>query len=692
MQRRGDCGLIGDMKILRTMQLPLFPAACLVAAIAFATAERAGGQDINPSINPSVPADEGQDPTVEERDAPIERVDVDWYSGTVEERIERVLALMSMDEKIGQLCQISVGGKSLPEGIAADIRYGRVGSVFYTGNADLTREAKRVAREESRLGIPLLTPRDVIHGFRTVFPIPLGQAATWNPELAEQAAAVAGREARAEGVNWTFAPMLDISRDARWGRIAESPGEDPYLAAQLAKAWVSGYQQGGDDWRGIAACGKHYVAYGLSEGGRDYNRAQVAGSELFNVYLKPFQAAVDSGCMSIMTGFNTINGIPATGHQPLIRGVLKEDWQFSGLVVSDWSSVVEMIPHGYAADEQQAARRAIQAGIDMEMATSTYSDYLKELVETGRIEQELVDDAVRRILRIKLQVALPPQGGSSADSMATSAPTEDSLELARKMTAQSIVLLKNEGVLPLQQSNLKRVAVIGPMADAARDQLGCWMLDGSPDEALTPLAALRASLGNDVEVSMAAALESPIDEDTSRVADAVAAAKEADVALVFVGESWWMNGEARSRVDLSLSGAQSELVRHVASTGTPTVLVCLSGRPLTIGAEVELADAVLFAWHPGTMGGPAIADLLLGVESPSGKLPVTFPKHVGQSPLYYNHPRTGRPALPDTTALVGSGRADFPRTAEVPLALHRQRSLPAIPVWLRVVVHKVRVR
>lgn len=631
---------------------------------ASALAQTAASTDINPTvpsdINPSV--GRGADSTADapKDEQPIQRVQVDWNSGAIEERVERVLALMTLDEKIGQLCQISVGGETLPDHVAADIRHGRVGSVFYTGSAKQTREAQRIALEESRLGIPLLSPRDVVHGFRTVFPIPLGQAASWNPELIEQAASVAAREARAEGVNWTFAPMLDISRDARWGRIAESPGEDPLLAAAFARACVRGYQRGGKDWRGIAACGKHFVAYGLSEGGRDYNRVQVAQGELLSVYMRPFEAAADAGCMTMMTGFNTINGVPATANASLVRGVLKHDWGFDGLVVSDWSSVLELIDHGFATDRKEAALLAFGAGVDMEMATSTFRENLRSLLDEGQMEAALIDDAVRRILRVKLQVALPTPGDRPADGDEPSKPTAESLALAEELATQSIVLLKNDGLLPLAPADLKRIAVIGPLADAARDQLGCWMLDGRESEARTPLAAIRDAVGPQVQVDYVQALDSPIDDQTEKLDAAAQAAAQADVALVFVGESWWMNGEARSRVNLDLSGAQSRLLRRVAQTGTPTVLVCLAGRPLTIGREVALSDAAFYAWHPGTMGGAALANLLVGRASPSGKLPVTFPKHVGQSPVYYNHPATGRPALAGTTALIGSGRLDYP--------------------------------
>jgi len=610
---------------------------------------------------------------------PVEPIGLDLRTGALAQRVERIMQQMTLDEKIGQLCQVAVSGETVPEAIVNDLRSGRIGSLFYTGSAAQIREAQRIAREESRLGLPLLTPRDVIHGFRTVFPIPLGQAASWDPTLIERAANISAQQAQLEGVNWTFAPMMDITRDARWGRIAESLGEDPVLASAMTRAMVRGFQgqqtnpQGETVFTGIAACAKHFVAYGLSEGGRDYNRAQVAVSELHNVFLPPFRAAVEADCLTLMTGFSSINGTPATGNKALLRGVLKSRWGFRGLVVSDWTSVKEMIPHGYAADSAEAAQRAIEAGVDMEMASSTFRDHLKELLASGQVDQQTIDQAVARVLRVKLQVALPrsakpPTAGIDLDDPSQLAkpadltkPTEESLLAARQLARKSIVLLKNQAAqLPLDKSNLKRVALIGPMADAKRDQLGCWMLDGKPEETQTLRDALSRALPPETTLRFAAGLSSPIDDDTKSIAAAARLAEESDLAIVCVGEGWMMSGEARCRVDLGLPGAQSGLVRAVTNTDTPTVLVVMAGRPLTIGAEIEQAQAVLYAWHPGTMGGPALVDLLMGVESPSGKLPVTFPKHVGQAPLYYNHPNTGRPALAGTRALLGSGRADFP--------------------------------
>lgn len=619
-------------------------------------------ESINPTINPRVDPIPLSD--VDDQAAKLPRKRFDLASGELAEVAERLLAEMTLQEKIGQLCQVGSAEAKLDGAVGEDLRSGRVGSVFYTGNAAQTREAKRLALEESRLGVPLLTPRDVIHGFRTVFPIPLGQAASWNPELAEQAAVVAADEARAEGVNWTFAPMLDIARDARWGRIAESLGEDPVLGSALATAMVRGYQQpvvmpnGETRFRGIAACAKHFAAYGLSEGGRDYNRAQVAVSELHSAILPPFRAAIDAGCVSVMTSFNTINGVPGSAHQELLKGLLKHDWGFDGLVVSDWGSVIEMIEHGFAADRREAAEMALLAGLDMEMASTTFRQNLAELVEAGAVEMADLDEAVLRVLKVKLQFATearrPPSAGPTT-------ATTDAAAVARRMARESCVLLKNErGVLPLNAESLSRIAVVGPLADAGRDQLGCWMLDGKPEESVTPLSALRSALEGKAEVEHVAALESSLDTKLDGLKAAKAAAEKADLTLVFVGEGWRLSGEARSRAKIDLPGAQPALVQAVAETGKPFVIVVLSGRPLTIGEEIGKADAVLYAWHPGTQGGPAIADLLLGAHSPSGKLPVTFPKEVGQSPLYYNHPNTGRPPVAGTRALFGSGRVDFP--------------------------------
>ncbi|WP_197531336.1 glycoside hydrolase family 3 N-terminal domain-containing protein [Posidoniimonas corsicana] len=568
--------------------------------------------------------------------------------GDLSQRVRRLVEAMTLEEKIGQMCQVTVYGQELPEAVAQAVRAGEVGSIFYTGPNDLDRAAQRIAVHESRLGIPLVVCRDVVHGFRTIFPIPLGQAASWDPELVEEAAAIAAAEASGQGVHWTFAPMVDICRDARWGRIAESLGEDPVLAGALAAAMVRGFQEPSEELGspGIAACAKHFVGYGLSEGGRDYNRAMVSNSELHNVFLAPFKASADAGLMTLMTAFNDVNGVPASGNQPLLRGVLRDDWGFDGVVVSDYESITEMIAHGYSTDPVQAAQQAVRAGVDMEMVSLSYHDTLAEQVRAGGLSESLIDEAVSRILTLKLRLNL---GERAEAQRGESRLTKHSRRVARELACRSLVLLKNEGgLLPLDASGDRRVAVIGPLADAPGEQLGCWMLDGREDESVTPLASLRDEFG-DEQVTYVRALESSVAPDSPSAAGggieaAVRAAEAADVAILFVGEDAWLSGEARCRADIALPGDQSKLVEAVAATGTPTVMVVVAGRPLNIQRELRQCDATLYAWHPGTMAGPAAADVLLGRHNPSGRLPVSMPKQVGQLPLYYNHTSTGRPS------------------------------------------------
>lgn len=565
--------------------------------------------------------------------------------------VDTLLAAMTREEKIGQVCQVFPG-----EETAEAIRQGRVGSVFYTADDDATREFQRIAVEESRLGIPLIVARDVIHGFRTMFPIPIGQASSWNPDLVERAARVAADESRRVGVHWTFAPMVDIPRDARWGRIAESCGEDPLLASRLGAAMIRGFQYRGPDGavQGVAACPKHFVAYGLAEGGRDYNRVMVSRNELRNTFLAPFKASVDAGAMTLMTAFNTVNGVPASGHRRLVRDVLKSEWGFDGIVVSDWASITEMIDHGYVADEREAAAAAFAAGVDMEMVSTSYDAHLSELIDQGRLSAATLDDAVRRVLTVKLKLGLfdAPYADASRAELLAAGHRQTAVQLAR----ESMVLLKNDGALPLAAESLKTVAVIGPFAEAPRDQLGCWTLDGRAEDSVTPLAALRDALGDDVEVQHVPCKQGAYHGDETEVAAAVAAARTADVALVFLGEGWDLSGEARSRSSLNLPGKQRQLVAALAEVDTPLVLVVSAGRPLTIGPEVQQSDAVLYAWQGGTLAGPALADLLLGRISPSGRLPVTFPKTAGQVPLYYNHPNTGRPSPADYQPPMRNGQ------------------------------------
>lgn len=573
--------------------------------------------------------------------------------------VERILAAMTLDEKIGQMCQVWPEEGRLTPAIRKSLQGGEIGSLINCPDRESIDAAQKIAREQSRLGIPLLVGRDVVHGYRTVFPIPLGQAASWNPELIEQAAAVAAEEARGQGINWTFAPMVDVGRDPRWGRIAETLGEDPQLSGMLAAAMVRGFQQEQDGrLYGVAACAKHFAAYGLSEGGRDYNRASLSLAELHNVHLPPFHDSLGAGCRTLMTTFSEVNGVPGTAHAYLLQEVLRDGWKFPGLVVSDWNSVIEMVAHGYSANAADAARQAVAAGVHMEMVSTTFHDHLATHIAQGQVPVEAVDDAVRRILCVKMELATPRDAATSSRALLR----PRSLELARRAARESIVLLKNEKeTLPLQRDKLRRIAVIGPLADAPLSQLGCWSVDGNAEDTITALAALRDACGEGVEVEYIRGLPTSVSQDVSEFDAAADAAADADVVVLFVGEDAILSGEARSRAELSLPGEQSALLRRVAKAGKPVVMVVLAGRPLTIGDECAAADVVLYAWHPGTMGGPAIVDILFGAAVPSGKLPVTIPKQVGQVPLYYGHPNTGRPSPADYRALDPERDKDLPQ-------------------------------
>ncbi len=547
-------------------------------------------------------------------------------------RIDTLLAEMTLAEKIGQLCQVQ------PEGRDQDdrVRAGGVGSLINVVGDD-ARHYQRLAVEESRLGIPLLLGRDVIHGFATIFPIPLGQAASFDPAGVRDAAATAAREAAAAGVNWTFSPMLDVVRDPRWGRVAESFGEDTLLASRMGAAMVQGYQG-----EGLAACAKHFVGYGAAQGGRDYAETAIPPRQLRDVYLPPFEAAVRAGALTLMTGFNDLDGIPATANEALVRGVLKGEWLFDGLVVSDWTSITELVIHGCAADDADAARQALLAGVDMEMASRSYRDHLEQAIASGAVPIAYVDDAVRRVLGVKERLGLfdhpfgPLRGPVSAAAAALQ---------ARQMAQRSCVLLKNEDLLPLNEG-IGRVAVIGPLADAGADQLGCWVFDADHARTHSVLAGLRERLGAH-RVRFEPGLQSCRSQNEQGFAAALDAARAADVVVLCIGEDAGLSGEAHCRAYIDLPGAQQRLLDQLAATGTPVVAVVLSGRPLALAGVIDPARAVLMAWHPGSMGGPAIADLLFG-EPPSGRLPMTLPRSVGQIPLYYNHKNTGRPPDPDS--------------------------------------------
>ena len=574
-------------------------------------------------------------------------------SDDIEQRVETLLEQMTLAEKIGQMSQLNASDGHAPDYLGDALRAGKVGSVLNVANVEIINELQRIAVEESRLGIPLIVGRDVIHGFRTIMPIPLGQAASFNPDIVRDGARVAALEAATAGINWTFAPMIDISRDARWGRIAESLGEDPYLTGVLGAAMVQGFQ--GDDLTAagtIAACAKHFAGYGASEAGRDYSATNIPENELRNVYLEPFKAAVDAGVTTFMTSFSDLDGVPATGNEFLLRQVLRDEWDFDGFVVSDWDSVRQLQVHGLTENDRESAHMAVTAGVDMEMAGDAYVSHLESLVEDGRVSVDTIDTRVANILRIKFKLGLfenPYTDPSRLPPLAS----DEALQTARKAALQSVVMLKNDDdVLPLSKDRVSSLAVIGPLADAPYEQLGTWIFDGEPELSVTPLAAIRDQLGERVSIRYVRAMETSRSKVSPAFDEAVDAARESDVAVLFLGEESILSGEAHSRADIDLPGDQAELVRRVKATGTTVIAVILAGRPLTLSNIVDHVDAILFAWHPGTMGGPAIADLLSGVESPSGKLPATFPRMVGQVPIYYNHKNTGKPPIPETTVLI----------------------------------------
>ncbi len=589
----------------------------------------------------------------------------------VDERVAALLGRMTLAEKIGQMNQVNVDDGRKPALLEEEVRDGRIGAVINLVDPARAEALQRVAVEQSRLGIPLLVGRDVIHGFRTVMPIPLGQAATWNPGLVREGARVAAVEAAAAGVNWTFAPMIDIARDPRWGRIAESLGEDPCLASRLGVAMVRGFQ--GDDLGApgaMAACAKHFAGYGASESGRDYATTNIPQNELRNVYLPPFEAAVDAGVASIMTSFSDLDGIPATANSFLLRRVLRDEWHFGGFVVSDWDSIRQLAVHGFTAGDTDSAFEAVTAGVDMDMAGGVYAAQLADLDEHGQVGIDVIDASVANILRIKFRLGLFDRPFVEREGR-PALPAEERLRVARQAALESVVLLKNDAaVLPLSRHRLRSLAVIGPLADDAYEQLGTWIFDGDPGLSVTGLQGLRHLVGGEVEIRHSRAMETTRSRSTDGFDEAVAAARACDATVLFLGEESILSGEAHSRADIGLPGAQVELVKRLRSAGKPLVAVVMAGRPLALTEVVGDLDAILFAWHPGTMGGAALADLLFGVESPSGKLPVTFPRMVGQVPVYYNRKNTGKPPTPESVVLLDDIPVRAPQTSIGNTAYH----------------------
>ncbi|MBD3217856.1 MAG: beta-glucosidase BglX [candidate division Zixibacteria bacterium] len=583
-------------------------------------------------------------------------------STTVEKKITKLIQQMTVDEKIGQLSLVnSIYGK-ISKSLKQTIADGKIGGILNEVDVNVVNELQRIAREESRLGIPLLVGRDVIHGFKTIFPIPLGLSSTWNTEIVKQCGRISAREASAAGINWTFAPMLDISRDPRWGRIAESFGEDPYLSCELAKAIISGFQ--GDDLRNpdcIAACAKHFAGYGASEGGKDYNTTNIPENELRNVYLRPFKAALDAGAVSVMTSFSDLNGIPASANVFLLKQILRHEWHFEGFVVSDWESISQLSVHGLTANNREAAYEAANAGVDMEMVSRTYADHLADLVREERISEDQIDIMVSNILRAKFRLGLFDTPLTKTDRAGNGKPHKH-LEAAKQSATQSCVLLENRhGILPLSKKELSSIAVIGPLADDPYEQLGTWIFDGDRDLSQTPLNAIKAIVDDSTEIHFCRAMETTRSKTRKGFGEAIKVSEKSDLIILFLGEESVLSGEAHCRADLNMPGNQNELIDEIAKTGKPIILVIMAGRPLLLEEIRKKVDSILYAWHPGTMAGPAIADLLFGIESPSGKLPVTFPRAVGQIPIYYNHKNTGRPATDESIIKIDDIKPGTPQ-------------------------------
>jgi beta-glucosidase len=571
----------------------------------------------------------------------------------LERKVDSVLALMTLEEKIGQMSQLSgrwefTGPVSDDHPYMDDVKNGRVGSMLNITGVKQTRELQRITLSETRLGIPLLFGYDIIHGYKTIFPVPLAEACSWDLDLIENSARIAAEEGTAAGIHWTFAPMVDIARDPRWGRIMEGAGEDPYLGALVARARVRGYQ--GDDLSNIntlAACAKHYAAYGAAEGGRDYNTTDMSERTLREIYLPPFKSATEEGVATFMKSFNELNGIPASANR-MLDYILREEWGFKGMVVSDWNSVGELIPHGIARNKKEAAILAMRAGIDMDMQGNVYNEVLQELVENKIIPEKKIDESVRKILRLKFQLGLfdDPYRYCNEKREQELLLNHEYRLAARKAARESIVLLKNEGhLLPLDK-NIRRLAIIGPLADNRYDILGEWRGRGEAKDAVSLLEGIKLKVDARTKIAYSEGC-SISGEDRSGFKQAISIARKADAILLVVGESANMAGEGHSRSSLDLPGIQHELVKEIYNIGKPVIMILMNGRPLAIHWENEHLPAILETWQLGTEAGNAIADVIFGDYNPSGKLVVSFPHVTGQIPVYYNHKNTGRPGTND---------------------------------------------
>ncbi|MXV17092.1 beta-glucosidase BglX [Hufsiella ginkgonis] len=586
----------------------------------------------------------------------------------IDVKVEALLAKMTLDEKIGQLNQytsdrdatgpISKGSNKLEE-----IKQGKLGSMLNVRGAKDTRFIQDAAMQ-SRLKIPMLFGLDVIHGYRVTFPIPLAEAASWDLEAIELGSRIAGREAAAAGVHWTFAPMVDIARDPRWGRVMEGAGEDPYLGSLIAAARVKGFQGNGlGNLDAIMACAKHFAAYGAAVAGRDYNTVDMSDRMLWEVYLPPFKAALDAGAATFMNSFNELNGIPATANSYLQRDILKGKWGFKGFVVSDWGSIREMIAHGYSKDNAEAARQALTAGSDMDMEGRAYISSLAKLVADKKVPLALVDDAVKRVLRKKFELGLfdDPYRFSNAEREEKELNSPKNRKAARDVAAKSIVLLKNTNQLLPLSKNVGAIAVIGPLAKSNTDMKGFWSVQWDNDQLVSLYDGLVNKLGGESKLiySKGCGIK---DTTRSGFAEAVAAAKKADVTIVAVGEAFDMSGEAKSRADIHLPGIQEDLVKALVATGKPVVVLVMAGRPLIFNWTADNASSILYTWWLGSEAGNAMADVLFGDYNPAGKLPITFPRSEGQIPIYYASKSTGRPSTSDKDIVYRSAYIDSPNS------------------------------
>lgn len=588
--------------------------------------------------------------------------------GKRERFVDSLIQKMTIEEKIGQMTQFTsdwdVTGPTMRQGYKDDIRAGKVGSIFNAFTAKYTRDLQRIAVEETRMHIPLIFGYDVIHGHRTIFPIPLGEAASWDLAGMEQSARIAATEAAAEGIHWTFAPMVDVARDPRWGRVAEGAGEDTYLGTLIAKARVRGFQGAAiGDPASVVACAKHYAAYGAAQAGRDYSTVDMSLITLHETYLPPFKACVDAGVGTFMTSFNEINGVPSTGNPYLLRDILRKQWGFKGFVVTDYTAINEMVNHGNVRDDKHAGETALNAGVDMDMQGAVFNTYLKKSLEEGKVSIKDIDQAVRNILLMKYDLGLfsDPYRYCNEEREKAVVMCQAHLDAARALARKSFVLLKNEqNTLPLKKQ--ATIAVLGPLADARREMIGNWSAAGDWQKSVTMLEGIKqVAPGATLLYAKGCNIN---DDSTQYFQQALDAAKKADVVVLALGESGGMSGEASSRSDIGLPGLQQRLFDEVRKLGKPVVVVLMNGRPLAIPVVAEKADAILETWFSGTMGGLAIADVLFGDYAPSGRLPMTFPRSVGQVPLFYNQKNTGRPF--DANNKYSSKYLDIPNTPQYP--------------------------